>query len=186
MKIVTVFGSPRKKGNTATVVGWMEDALTAAGHEVERVHLPRVDMSGCVSCFQCQMSEEFTCALKDEGNAMYDKMKAADAVVLATPLYWFGPSAQIKPLIDRLMSQVKGEQPNQKSSLAGTRLGLVMTSWGPVEDNSEGLQTMYKKTAEYLLADDRGMLLVPGCAPTEPPSEEAKPQAEAFAATLVG
>jgi multimeric flavodoxin WrbA len=54
MKIVSVLGSPRKKGNTARVLGWVEEELVAAGHEVDHLDIVDRTVNGCVECYTCQ------------------------------------------------------------------------------------------------------------------------------------
>ena len=58
MKVVTVLGSPRPEGNTATVLSWVEDALRQMGHEVERIDVNKFTVTGCVECQRCQFEPD--------------------------------------------------------------------------------------------------------------------------------
>ena len=187
MKVLTLLASGRKRGNTAAALDWMEEELVAGGHEVERVNLQGARLGGCLGCFKCQASDGFECIQKDDGNAIYAKMAAADALVVAKPLYFWGFTAQIKPLIDRLICQVRGYgTPEHTSTLKGKPVALLVTSWGPVEENTETLVTVYNRTREYFLGKDAGQLLIPGCAPDTPPGEEWREPVKELARKLVG
>lgn len=78
MKVVTILGSPRRKGNTATVLGWVEDELKRHGHDVERIDISRHDVKGCLGCYKCQKKlKEPGCPQKDDALGIFDKMIAA-------------------------------------------------------------------------------------------------------------
>ena len=186
MKVATIFGSPRKKGNTAVALGWMEEVLREYGHDIERINIANYELRGCLSCYKCQMnSEEYKCIQNDDANAIYEIMQNADAVVIASPLYWWSISAQLKPFWDRLLCQMKGMHHNQKSTLKDVPFSLLMTCMGPVDNNSEPAVDMYKRSIKLLLADDRGALVVPGCLPMGPVSEEYKKPIRELAKKLV-
>ena len=71
MHVTTLLGSPRKSGNTATVLGWTEDALKASGHTVDRVYLDDKSIRGCLGCNQCKDdSEHVACVRKDDGSVV--------------------------------------------------------------------------------------------------------------------
>ena len=56
MKVLSIFGGPRKKGNTVTVLSWVEEELTNLGHKVERVNVVDERVGGCLGCSNCQLS----------------------------------------------------------------------------------------------------------------------------------
>ena len=129
MKVVTLLGSAKKKGNTATVLGWVEEELQAAGHTVERVYLHNKTINGCLGCAKCRdYPDDIACIQKDDAEGIMEQMIAADSVLFASPLYFWGFTAQIKALIDRGYALVTNyHQPSQTSLMKGKRVGLLAT-----------------------------------------------------------
>lgn len=186
MKILTLMGSPRKKGNTAAALNWMEQILIEKGHEINRVNLTAFKLEGCLGCYKCQGSDGFTCIQKDELNDIYSKMEQAEAVVFASPLYFWSFSAQFKPVIDRFICQVKGYGTKEyTSSLMNKPTALLVTSWGPVENNSEYIVGIYQRAMKYLKSNNKGELVIPGCGPDKPPADNFKKAVRDFAIKLV-
>jgi len=166
MKIVTILGSPRKKGNTAEALGMFEENVKAAGHSVKRVNLAGEEVKPCLSCWKCMKSEEEPgCARKDGAADIFGKMIAADGIVYATPLYCWCYSAQMKALIDRHVCLVKGYGAgSHKSFLAGKKTALLVTCEGPVKENADLIQVAFDRMmGEYGLMDIVGKYIVPGC-----------------------
>ncbi|MCG6879203.1 MAG: flavodoxin family protein, partial [Deltaproteobacteria bacterium] len=101
MKIVTILGSPKKKGNTGTVLSLLEDKVKKE-HEIERIHITQYNVGGCLGCYKCrEKKDEPGCVQKDDALTIFEKMIQADAIVYASPLYCWSFTAQMKPLIDR-------------------------------------------------------------------------------------
>lgn len=102
MKILTILGSPQKTGKTATVLKLAEEEMKALGHEIIRVNAAEKQISGCLGCYACtQVKDSPGCVLKDDMYDVYSKMSLADAIIIASPIYCFELTSQIKPLIDR-------------------------------------------------------------------------------------
>lgn len=102
MKVLAVNGSPRKGGNTETLLAKVLEPLAAAGWETELVQVGKTDIRGCIACFKCFENQDKHCAVKkDVFNAIMDKMLAADAIVLGSPTYFTDVSAEMKALLDR-------------------------------------------------------------------------------------
>jgi multimeric flavodoxin WrbA len=185
MNVLVLFGSSRKKGNTARAVGWIKDELQKKGHQVERIDVARVKLGACQSCFKCMSSEGFSCVQKDDANAILAQMAAADVILWASPLYFWSFSAPLKLLIDRLICQVKGYgTSNHLSNLKGKAMGLLVTCWGPREDNSEGIVNMYRGIVGYGLARNRGHCVIPRCSPEGEMPSNAEQLARQFAGSL--
>ncbi|OQY43177.1 MAG: NADPH-dependent FMN reductase, partial [Desulfobacteraceae bacterium 4572_87] len=108
MKILTLLGSPKISGNTATVLSMFEENVKTE-HEVERIHITQHKVGGCLGCMKCQAKKDAPgCVQKDDALTIFDKMIHADAIVYASPLYCWSFSSQIKPLIDRHVCLVSG------------------------------------------------------------------------------
>lgn len=186
MKAVTLLASPISKGNTAAALDWAEEAIKQAGYSVERIHVAKLNLSGCLGCFKCQEFEDFRCIQKDDGNEVFNKMASADAVIIATPLYFWNFTAQIKPIIDRFVCQVKGYGSEEHASSHKDKpVGLLATCWGPVENNTESLVDSFNRTVDYIMAKNGGAMIIPGCEPGGGPSEEFKESVSKFGAALV-
>jgi len=164
MRILAIQGSPRKAGNTATVLDMFESHLSS-GHTVERVNVVDFDIKGCTGCGACQrVMDAPGCVQKDDAPGLFEREIEADAVVLATPLYGWSFSAQIKPLIDRQICMTKGYGTDQYMSLvAGKPLALLVTCGGPVENNADVIQTTFERMADFLRCCAVGTYVVPFC-----------------------
>ena len=99
VKVLGISGSPRRHGNTETLLDSFLDGAKSAGAEVEKVVLKDIDYSPCRGCNACHKTGE--CIVKDDAPALFEKMFAADCVAVASPIYSMGITAQLKGFIDR-------------------------------------------------------------------------------------
>jgi multimeric flavodoxin WrbA len=97
--VLGIAGSPRRGGNTELLLDAALAGAVEQGAEVRKVVLSALDFSGCTSCGGC--SEGDDCVLDDDLRQVYELLDRADAVILASPLYFEGLSSQSKALIDR-------------------------------------------------------------------------------------
>jgi multimeric flavodoxin WrbA len=102
MYALAVNGSPRKDGNTDYLLKEVLDPVARAGWETELVRAGGREIRGCIACYKCFENQDQRCAVKkDDVNECIEKMLAADAIILASPVYFSDVTAQIKALIDR-------------------------------------------------------------------------------------
>ena len=161
-KILVLHSSPIKQGNTTALVSWFSEAAQAKGAEVELIHTAflKYKTSGCISCRKCQEMKEYACVVKDEAAAVLKKMIGADVIVMATPLYFFGPSAQLKLVLDRMFSLYKWDNKanTMTTPLQGKKLFLIASAYEDI-----GLKELERPFA--IIAEYTGMgfesLLVP-------------------------
>ena len=188
MRITTLLGSAKKKGNTATVLGWVEEELKSLGHDAERVYLHNKSIRGCLGCAKCRENpDEIACVQKDDAIDIMEQMISSEVVLFASPIYFWGFSAQIKALIDRGYSLVTNyHKPGHTSLMAGKRIGLLVTGADPYEDNAEGMFTTFDRIVDFLLARKFGDLYVGECSVPSELSEEVKDKALELARSLVG
>jgi len=188
MKVVTYMGSPRKSGNTAAVLAWVEAELERLGHEVERVNIVDHEVRGCIGCYKCQdVPDEPGCVFKDEddGDALWKKAIASDLILLATPVYCWGFTAQLKAFIDRAFAMVKNYGPVEKKSLLdGRALALLTTGIGQVEGNADLLKPVLDRFAGYTRMRVAGFLAIPGCSEPAALGDEEREAALRFARTI--
>ena len=99
-QILILKGSPREKGNSATLADRLAAGASAAGAQVESIYLHSLDIRACDACDLCK-DPGSGCVIEDDMQPLYPKLAEADAIVLATPVYWFTITAQLKLCIDR-------------------------------------------------------------------------------------
>lgn len=99
MKILVITGSPRKNGNSNTLAEHFIKGAKEAGHEVVRFDAAFKKVHPCIACNRCGMNGQ--CVFKDDFEFIRKHIADADLVAFATPMYYFGISAQIKTVIDR-------------------------------------------------------------------------------------
>lgn len=140
MKVVTILGSPKKHGKTAAALQAFEEEILSRGGEVERVSVADYKINGCLGCFACMANQnEPGCIQKDDAPLIFEKMASADAVVMASPIYCFFLSAQIKPLTDRCICL------SNTPALDGKRMALLTTCGGPSEGNADLAQEFFRR-----------------------------------------
>ena len=155
MKIVVLMGSPNRKGSTAILAEEFMKGARAAGHETDLADVCRADIHPCTGCVCC--GYEGPCAIKDGMGEIRKKLLEADMVVFATPLYYYGMSAQLKTVIDRFCAF--------NSSLHGRRLrsALLTVAWNSDDWTFEALEAHYRTLVRYIGLRDQGMVLGYGC-----------------------
>lgn len=101
IKVLAIYGSPRKGGNTDTMLdaalGCLLDAWPEA--KVERIRVAELEVSPCTSCGDCH--DTGTCTVEDDMQPLYRKFDEADILIVASPVYFMGPTTQIKTVVDR-------------------------------------------------------------------------------------
>lgn len=107
--IVILNGSPRRKGNTSALVKAFREGAESAGHTVREFFLHDMNIHGCQGCFGGNSSRECPCVQKDDMNEIYPAAKACDVIVLASPLYYWTLSGQLRTAIDRLFALEEGD-----------------------------------------------------------------------------
>lgn len=103
-KIMILNASPRKGGNTEAMGKALITGAEGAGHMVEKIDVCRLSINPCSGCYGCAMGKGDPCVQKDDMKIVYEALDRADAVVFASPLYWWHFTAQMKTVIDRLFA----------------------------------------------------------------------------------
>jgi multimeric flavodoxin WrbA len=149
--ILIISGSPKKNGNTQSLIEWFCEGARSKDIHIEVVHCAtlRTKANGCISCRKCQTAEKYECAIDDEVSTVLKKFIDADALVMATPLYFFGPSAQIKIVFDRMFSLYKWDNAlnTMKTPLKGKKFILLASAYEDI--GLEALEKPFKLTADY-------------------------------------
>lgn len=158
MKIVVLTGSPRRNGNTNHLAGQFIKGAEEAGHEVYRFDCAQRKVSSCIACNRCGMNGQ--CIFSDDFEELRPHLVAADMVVFATPMYYFGFSSQLKAVIDRfyaLNGQFKGSE---------KRSALLMAYADTAPEEAEPMLSHYHTLLRHLGWKDRGTVVAAGMWPT--------------------
>lgn len=187
MKILILLGSPKKHGNTAGVLEFMITEFEKKGHEIDSVYLNAREVNACLGCMKCkEVSDRPGCVHDDDGPEIFEKMIRSDLVLFASPLYFWGFTAQIKLVIDRSYSLVTNYKRADHSSLVeGQRHALLVTGGGIYENNAEPVFTAFDKLVEFYKGTNAGSLFIGGCTSPEEMEKEVGEQAISFAGKIL-
>ena len=188
LDILSILGSPREQGNTAYVLNWVEHALRANGHQVERINLIEYHIEPCVECLECRHEDHCLCANdRDDANGLIDRLVRADAIVIATPVFCWGFPSHLKALMDRMYCTVGDydTNPDYTSMLCGKPIGLVVTAGGAEEDNAELLIRAFNAMVQFLKATSAGHLLYPFFRGAAHLTDHDRERAEEFAESML-
>ena len=152
--IVILAGSPRKGGNTDQLVGTFVDGAVAAGKKTVLFRTADLKIGGCLGCEHC-FTEPGVCVQKDDMSPILAALGQADALVLASPVYYFGVAAQLKLVIDRFFALLQAGMPVKRAALlmtcgddsdqaAASSIGMFRQICGYLEWEAAGIKYSYK------------------------------------------
>ncbi|MEM2942634.1 MAG: flavodoxin family protein [Candidatus Bathyarchaeia archaeon] len=157
MRVLGVVGSPRRGGNTEILVDEVLRAARDAGADVEKILLNELEIKPCRAECSDYCKRKGYCKIDDDMLPLYDKLFESDALVLGTPVYWYGPSAQLKAFIDRWYAF---SHPKHIHRMKGKRVVLI----APLEETdtsaAKPLVDMIRKSLDYLEARFHSRMLV--------------------------
>ena len=137
MKVFAFNGSPRKKGNTETLLSEVLMGAAGKGAETRLICLNELNMKGCQGCGACR-KKLGACVQKDDVSPLLQEMKNADALVFGTPVYCYNVSSQFKALIDRFycfygedVDPVTGEKGVRVWFPSGKKIVIVTSQEAP-------------------------------------------------------
>ncbi|MBQ7651957.1 MAG: flavodoxin family protein [Victivallales bacterium] len=156
MKILVLTGSPRKGGNSATLADHFIKGAKEAGHSIERFDAAFKKVHPCIACNSCGM--DGPCVFKDDFEFVRKHIIDADCVVFATPMYYFGISAQLKAVIDRFYA-INGSIHVPKKAV------LLMTYANTAASEAVPIKSHYEVLLKYLGWTDAGQVIAPGVWP---------------------
>lgn len=153
MQILVLTGSPREKGNSNFLASEFIRGAEEAGHAVFRFDSAQKNVHPCIACNSCGM--DGPCIFKDDFETVRQYLIPADMVVFATPMYYFGISAQLKAVIDRFYA-VNGQIHVPKKA------ALLMTYANTAPKQSQPIDSHYQTLIDYLGWSDAGRVIAPG------------------------
>jgi len=116
MKVLGLFGSPRRGGNTDLLLEEMLKGAQSQGAKIEKIFLSEYDISGCRECRSCEATGN--CVIQDQMQEIYPRLMAADYIILASPIFFYGVTAQAKRMIDRCQALWAQKYVLKKTSMA--------------------------------------------------------------------
>ncbi|WP_298436106.1 flavodoxin family protein [Geobacter sp.] len=189
MKIVTLLGSPRLKKNSATIANRFTETAAALGAETRTFELNQLAYRGCQGCYACKKGHE-QCVLQDDLTEVLSAVQEADAVVLASPVYYGDVTAQLKGFIDRCYSYLKPDYLTnpQPSRLSPKKLVFVLVQGHPDEALFADIFPRYDGFMKWMGFTDSRLIRTCGIGPASVDAvpEEVLRQAEEAARALAG
>lgn len=155
-KIIVLNGSPRVKGNTSMLVEEFVKGAKEAGSEVTVFHLDRMNINGCKGCFGGGKNPDSPCVQKDDMEKIYPVYKEADIVVLASPLYYWNFSGQLRTAFDRLFAVAECDK-NYQNPIKESVLLMAAEGYG-----FDDALTYYQNLMKHLGWKDLGAVLAGG------------------------
>ena len=153
MKILVVNGSPRKGGNTEILLDAIRSGAQEAGATISTVNLRILEVLPCRACDACKKTGK--CIQKDDMHDLIAKMEECDVWILGTPVYWWGPTAQLKAFIDRWYGV-------DRAIFKNRRFALVIPLGSSNPKTAQHVLGMFDDISAYLGMKQIGTLLAPG------------------------
>ena len=140
MKLIAINGSPRKTRNTDTLLRELIRGAKSAGAEAEMIYLNDLNYTGCISCMACKLKNGKSvgrCSKKDDLKEVLEKVHAADALVLGSPIYWHDVTGLMRSFIERLLFQYLNYDDPDKPLSTPKRTAMVYAMNAPKEHHEE-------------------------------------------------
>ena len=153
MNILIISGSPRKGGNTEMLVDAFAKG-TMEHHQVEIVSVRDYKVNPCLGCNAC-FNTNGICAQKDDMAAIYEKMNQTDMLVTASPVYFYGISAQLKAVIDRFHNPIR-------DTFHIKKMALLLVGAATLPELFDAILTEYNLCVKFFDIEDAGKILVRG------------------------
>ena len=152
--IVILVGSMRKNGNTAKLAQSFAEGA-AKNNNVETVSVADYKVNPCIGCNSCFMRDGYNCFQNDDMVRIYEKLRNADIVVIASPVYFYGISAQLKAIVDRLHTPMR-------NTFHIKKLGLLLVGAAELPNLFEPVLMQYQMVLDFFKLDSIGSVLVRG------------------------
>ena len=152
--IVVLSGSPRREGNTERLAAAFIEGAEAAGKSVVKFRTADMKIGGCMGCEHC-VEEKGVCVQKDDMPRILEALKAADALVLVSPIYYFDLTAQLKLALDRTFALLTVGTPIKAAA-------FLITCGDDTEKAADGAVTTYRSICAYSKWEDAGVIVATG------------------------
>lgn len=152
--VIIFVGSVRKGGNTDLLARAFAEGAGEKNH-VEIISVADYKVNPCIGCNSCFNREGHRCFQKDDMDIIYDKLKTTDVLVIASPVYFYGLSAQLKAIVDRLHTPMRDE-------FAIKKLALILVGAAEIPALFDPIIMQYRLVLNFFHLEDAGMVLVSG------------------------
>jgi multimeric flavodoxin WrbA len=146
MKVLGIYGSPRKEGNSDLLLDKVLEGAKSAGAEIEKVYVRELKISGCQECGGCDKTGE--CVISDEMDEVYPLLWDTPIIFLSSPIFFYGLPAQAKMLVDRSQAlwskRMLEKAPDQRKGYNHGRGYLVAVGATKGKNLFEGIQLSAK------------------------------------------
>lgn len=160
MKVISLTGSPRQKGNSVAAAKKAMDLFKKEGHETKEFHIRTMKIGPCTACMQCKTKG--TCVIKDDFPCFMEKIQESDLFILAAPIYFGRVPGTVKNFIDRCFSLFDSEL---KSRLKGKKKCLFITiSHAPAEAFAEEVNYLAKWFVDFMKFEKAEKVVIGKCA----------------------
>ena len=154
MNILILSGSPRKGGNTDLLVEAFAKGASPR-HHVEVVSVHDYKVNPCIGCNSCFTREDYKCCQKDDMQIVYEKMAKAEMLVIASPVYFYGLSAQLKAVIDRFHNPIR-------DTFHIHKMALLLVGAASLPELFNSILAQYELCLKFFKLEDMGRVLVRG------------------------
>ena len=151
--IVILSGSPRKNATTDRLVSAFVEGAESQGHAVSCFRVADMKIGGCIACRYC-LENHGLCVLQDDMPSILKELRNADVLVLASPIYYFSVSAQLKLAIDRMYALLEEGMPVKRAAL--------LVTCGDDEAAAAGAVSMFQLICKYMSWEEAGIVITPG------------------------
>lgn len=155
MKILVLGGSPNKNGSTQILIENFARDAKEAGHTVTVLYVAHMDVRPCTGCIAC--GYDGPCVQRDDMSQIRKAVLESDMLVFATPLYFFGISAQLKTVIDRFCAF------SSRINMRNKKSAFLSVAWNDDDWTMDAIREHYLTLVKYLNLRDMGMVLGTGC-----------------------
>jgi len=155
-RVLILAASPRKNGNSTILALEAAEGVKTEGGEPDVVPIGNLKIAPCRACDSCRTKPEAGCIIKDDMEPLYQRIRDSQAILFATPIYWFNVSAQMKLLIDRTYAIYnKGTY-----AFTGKDVGVILTYEDKDVFASGGVNALrsFQDTFAYVKANLMGMV----------------------------
>lgn len=154
MNIVVLSGSMRKGGNTDILVNAFVKGAEK-NNNIEVMSVADLKVNPCIGCNSCFEREDNSCFQKDDMNIVYKKLSKADMIVIASPVYFYGISAELKAIVDRLHTPLR-------NTFKVKKLALLLVAAATIPTVFDSIKIQYKLISDFFKLEDAGKVMVSG------------------------
>lgn len=154
MKVLGVVGSPRKGGNTDILVEKILSGAQKEGNTTNKIFLNDLDIKPCQACMSCKKTGR--CAIDDDMQKVYSQVLESDCLILGTPIYWLGATAQMKTFIDRWYALLDA---SYNTKLKGKSAVIIAVCGAPETSMTDFAIQTFEKMFNFIGIELKGKII---------------------------